>query len=166
MGCNRSSELTTVPLKHVPSKKRFGVDSKFSISPSVAEVDMMVDIPDPFKSSYKIIECIDHNSYRKLYTAISREKRDVIIEYTDLPSFLSSGRTEIDYFTRLDLLRELHHPCFPRVLDFFDGKDTNRIVFEMAAGKDLAYLLKAKGPPKISVPHHSLPSEVSLFSDD
>jgi hypothetical protein len=168
MGCTKSTQIKSTPdgmmLKHVPSKKRIRVESKFSISPSVAEVDMIVDIPDPFKSSYKVIECVSHKSYRKLYSAISRDKRDVMIEYTDLSSYLLSGKTEIDYFNRLDWLRSLAHPSLPKVLDFFDGKETHRIVFEMAAGKDLGYLLKAKGPPNIAVidpssssPHSFLP---------
>lgn len=155
MGCSSSSstrgDSPIAPLKQVPSRKRIGVESRFSISPSVAEVDMMVDIPDPFKSHYKIIECVYHKSYRKLYTAYSRDKREVIVEYTDLAVYFASGKTEIDFFTRLDLLRELQHSCFPKVLEFFDGKEINRIVFEMAPGKDLGYLLKAKGPPKLTV---------------
>jgi hypothetical protein len=157
MGCTKSTELKSNPqsgmvgIKQVPSKKRIRVESKFSISPSVAEIDMIVDIPDPFKSSYKVIECISHKDHRKLFSGISRDKRDVMIEFTDLSLYLASGKTEVDYFTRLDWLRSLSHPSFPKVLDFFDGKETHRIVFEMAVGKNLAYLIRAKGPPNMTV---------------
>ncbi len=132
-------------------KNRFNSnESKCSVSPSVAGdvCDMTVDIPDPFKLSYRVIECIYHGHYRKLYCALSKEKKEVIIELTELKGFYASGQTEIDYYVRLDQFRQFDHPSIPKVLDFFDGKDIHRIVFEMASGKDLEYILKAKGPPK------------------
>ena len=162
MGCQASSskiiskDITPKDIKIIKKnqlKKKFDLKSS-SISPSVAEAVeemMLVDIPDPFKISYKIIEFLHQKNYRKLYIAYSKEKREVIIEFTDLNLFFSSGYNEIDYFTRLDILRQFDHPSIPKVLDFFDGKETNRIVFEMASGKDLNYLLKAKGPPKPTV---------------
>lgn len=130
--------------KHdVVKKKPVG----FSVSSTNSDLtDINVSVPDPFRSYYKVTDIIFEKGHRKLCRGISRTRNDVVIECTNLKAYQSEGFTEIDYYNRLDILRQIDHECTPKVLDFFDGSQTNKIVFEYVPGRDLKYILKTKGP--------------------
>mmetsp|Transcript_22424 Transcript_22424/g.32700 ORF Transcript_22424/g.32700 Transcript_22424/m.32700 type:complete len:321 (+) Transcript_22424:92-1054(+) len=156
MGCSNSKSDTVVkewsagsktsPQKptHINGKRPLGLS--VASSPKTELNDIHVNIPDPFRSHYKVTDVMFEKGRRKLCRGVNRTRHDVVIEFTNLKAYEAEGYTEIDFFNRLDILRELDHVCTPRVLDFFDGSDVNKIVFEYAPGKDLRHLLKAKGP--------------------
>lgn len=130
--------------------------SLLSLSGESSVNDITVNIPDPFRSNYKVTDSLYHKNYRKLYRGIDKNRRDVLVEFTELRSYGLAGYTQIDYFNRIDLIRDLNHPSIPKVLDIYDGSEVNRVVFDYFPGKDLDCLLKMKGPLPPKVLHNHL----------
>ena len=125
--------------------------SLLSLSNESSLNDITVNIPDPFRSNYKVTDSLYHKNYRKLYRGIDKNRREVLVEFTELRPYESAGFTQVDFFNRIDILRQMDHISIPKVLDVFDGPDVNRVVFDYFPGKDLDCLLKMKGslPPHV-----------------
>lgn len=128
--------------------------SLLSLSNESSMNDITVNIPDPFRSNYKVTDSLYHKNYRKLYRGTDKNRRDVLVEFTELRSYSLAGFTQVDFFNRIDLIRDLNHPSIPKVLDIYDGPEVNRVVFDYFPGKDLDCLLKMKGslPPQAIKP--------------
>jgi hypothetical protein len=144
--CAKNQDTT----ESIPSKR----PSFLSLSNSENSfTDITVSIPDPFRSSYKVTDSLYHKNYRKLYRGIDKNRRDVLVEFTDLRAYERAGYSQVDFFNRIDIIRDLSHPSIPKVLDIFDGSEVNRVVFDYFPGKDLDCLLKMKGavPPVVSL---------------
>ena len=90
----------------------------------------------------------DHTSKNEesviLLQAIDRNKKYVVVERTQIGLFHNSI-FQIEYFYRIDLLRRINHPCFPRVLEVFDTPRDYTIVFQYDIGKNLDEFLKSHG---------------------
>jgi hypothetical protein len=132
----------------IPTKR----PSLLSLSNSESSFnDITVSIPDPFRSNYKVTDSLYHKNYRKLYRGIDKNRREVLVEFTELRAYELAGFSQVDFFNRIDIIRDLSHPSIPKVLDIFDGSELNRVVFDYFPGKDLDCLLKMKGavPPKV-----------------
>lgn len=134
------------PNKKPPQLAVGKADSNRSLNSGSDIDDIHVNIPDPFRSQYKDIEVLSHKGFKITKRGVSREKKDVLIESTDINEYHHRGNTDVAYFERLDLLRRLDYICILPVLDFFDNLDMYRIVFVYPPGKDLASLLAEKGP--------------------
>lgn len=126
--------------------------SLLSLSNESSLNDITVNIPDPFRSNYKVTDSLYHKNFRKLYRGIDKNRREVLVEFTELRPYESAGHTQVDFFNRIDILRQLDHISIPKILDVFDGAEVNRVVFDYFPGKDLDCLLKMKGslPPHVS----------------
>lgn len=133
-------------------------DSNRSLNSGNEIEDIHVSIPDPFRSQYKVVEdLMEVNGYLKIKKGISRDRKYIRIESTDVTAYNQAGKSDIEYFERLDILRRLDYVSIPAVLDFFDSSGMYRIVMEYASGKDMATLLQDKGPlaPQVSFPSPS-----------
>jgi hypothetical protein len=139
-------ERTTTP--SIQTKR----PSLLSLSNDSSLTDITVNIPDPFRSNYKVTDSLYHKNFRKLYRGIDKNRRDVLVEFTELRAYGLAGYSQVDFFDRIDMIRDLNHPSIPRVLDIYDGPEVNRVVFDYFPGKDLDCLLKMKG----SLPPHAI----------
>jgi hypothetical protein len=143
---DREERMTT------PSIMQTKRPSLLSLSNDSSLNDISVNIPDPFRSNYKVTDSLYHKNFRKLYRGIDKNRRDILVEFTELRAYALAGFSQVDFFDRIDIIRDLNHPSIPRVLDIYDGPEINRVVFDYFPGKDLDCLLKMKG----SIPPHAI----------
>jgi serine/threonine protein kinase len=114
-----------------------------------------VSIPDPFLSQISVGECLFSKQRMKLCKGIRvKSREEIVIEIVDN---FSNAEEKLTYFNRLDILREIDHPSIPKLIDFYDSDNINRIVFEQAKGRTLADLVSKKGkmPPHVLSSSHT-----------
>jgi len=139
------------------------------------DTSILVEVPDDFRRKYKITSvmaekdvasfafrgavAVDEDGTTNdefsthsdkgdeagviLYKGIDRQKKYVIVEKTQTSMFKNT--MQVEYFDRIDNLRDLSIDSIPTILDVFDTPHDYTIVFQYGVGKSLAELLSQRG---------------------
>jgi hypothetical protein len=145
MGCGSSS--TTL---NAYNSKLDLPSSNLELQRSSSDGVISVIIPNQFESNYKLGTEIDGNKYRKIFNAIDKKKKKFIVEVTSIDLMQAGKFSDVEYFTRLDSLRQFDCDVLPKCVDFFDVDRKYTIVFENFGGYTLDYFVKKKLSERVS----------------
>lgn len=109
--------------------------------------DIHVTIPDVFGATYVILETYSGKDNVSFAVGKHRNGHPVLSEFTRKKNLDGVGQlTSIQYFERLDILRELDHHNIPKMEDFFDYEDQYVIVSNYTSGSPLDKYIGKRGP--------------------
>lgn len=153
MGCKSSRNAIPPinPTQDSPSEKDKESNNRRSAltSPNLSQshlspTDLKVDVPDSLMTLFKV-EGPLYESNDKSLLLISTQKGDylrAVAEITPKKCFDSTSMTEIDYFDRINILRELQHPFLPQVYHMFENTLCYELVLEFSQGQRLDSFLR------------------------